>query len=88
MTTAAGLGDLVETVRRRLAAEPGDLTPHRVADALRAAGRPVGDASVLAVYEASTHLVREAEVELRNAARAGLRAEAVRRVRVRWRAPP
>ncbi len=42
---------LVEEVRRRLAAEPGALTPHRVADALRAAGRPVGDATVLAVYE-------------------------------------
>lgn len=28
-------------------------------------------AALLAVYEASTHLVREAEVELRNAARAG-----------------
>ena len=42
---------LVEEVRRRRAAEPGALTPHRVADALRAAGRPVGDATVLAVYE-------------------------------------
>ncbi|QSR24380.1 pilus assembly protein CpaF [Nocardioides aromaticivorans] len=42
---------MVEEVRRRLAAEPGALTPHRVADALRAAGRPVGDATVLAVYE-------------------------------------
>nr|WP_242530448.1 TadA family conjugal transfer-associated ATPase [Nocardioides aromaticivorans] len=45
------LAALVEEVRRRLAAEPGALTPHRVADALRAAGRPVGDATVLAVYE-------------------------------------
>lgn len=43
---------LVEEVRRRLAAVEGSLTPHRVADALRAAGRPVGDATVLAVYEA------------------------------------
>ncbi|WP_435770374.1 TadA family conjugal transfer-associated ATPase [Nocardioides sp. SYSU DS0651] len=42
---------LVEEVRRRLAATPGALSPHRVADALRAAGRPVGDATVLAVYE-------------------------------------
>lgn len=42
---------LVEEVRRRLAAVEGALTPHRVADALRAAGRPVGDATVLAVYE-------------------------------------
>lgn len=45
------LAGLVEEVRRRLAAEPGALTPHRVADALRAAGRPVGDATVLAVHE-------------------------------------
>ena len=44
-------GDL-EAVRERLAREPGDLTPHRVAVALRESGRPVGDASVLAVYEA------------------------------------
>lgn len=43
---------LVEEVRTRLAHLPGDLTPHRVAEALRAAGRPVGDATVLAVYEA------------------------------------
>ncbi|KRA29799.1 pilus assembly protein CpaF [Nocardioides sp. Root614] len=43
---------LVEEVRRRLSAVEGALTPHRVADALRAAGRPVGDATVLAVYEA------------------------------------
>lgn len=43
---------LVEEVRGRLVRTPGDLTPHRVAEALRAAGRPVGDASVLAVYEA------------------------------------
>lgn len=42
---------LVEEVRRQLAAVPGALTPHRVADALRSAGRPVGDATVLAVYE-------------------------------------
>ncbi|MBM7517235.1 TadA family conjugal transfer-associated ATPase [Nocardioides nitrophenolicus] len=43
---------LVEDVRARLARTPGELGPHRVADALRAAGRPVGDATVLAVYEA------------------------------------
>lgn len=43
---------LVEEVRGRLVRTPGELTPHRVAEALRAAGRPVGDASVLAVYEA------------------------------------
>jgi len=44
--------ELVEDVRSRLAREPGPLTPHRVADALRASGRPVGDATVLAVHEA------------------------------------
>jgi pilus assembly protein CpaF len=43
---------LVDDVRDRLARTPGELTPHRVAEALRAAGRPVGDATVLAVYEA------------------------------------
>jgi len=42
----------VAAVRERLASTPGDLTPHRVAEALRAAGRPVGDATVLEVYEA------------------------------------
>ncbi len=47
--------DLVEVVRERLARTPGDLTPHRVAAALRAAGRPVGDATVLAVHEALRH---------------------------------
>jgi len=47
--------DLVEVVRDRLASTPGDLTPHRVATALRAAGRPVGDATVLAVHEALRH---------------------------------
>jgi pilus assembly protein CpaF len=44
--------DLLDAVRERLAREPGELTPHRVAVALREAGRPVGDATVLAVYEA------------------------------------
>jgi len=43
---------LVAAVRERLASSPGELTPHRVAEALRAAGRPVGDATVLEVYEA------------------------------------
>ena len=32
-------------------ASPATLTPHRVAAALRSAGRPVGDATVLAVHE-------------------------------------
>jgi pilus assembly protein CpaF len=44
--------DLVEEVRERLARESGELTPHRVAEALRSSGRPVGDATVLAVHEA------------------------------------
>lgn len=44
--------DLVDHVREWLARAPGDLTPHRVAEALRVTGRPVGDATVLAVYEA------------------------------------
>lgn len=43
-------GDL-DAVRDRLARSPGELTPHRVAEALREAGRPVGDAAVLAAYE-------------------------------------
>ena len=43
---------LLEEVRERLAAAPGDLSPHRVADAIRATGRPVGDATVLAVHDA------------------------------------
>jgi len=49
--TAEQVGDLVAQARGWLARNPGDLTPHRVAEALRATGRPVGDASVLAVYE-------------------------------------
>ncbi|WP_151083685.1 TadA family conjugal transfer-associated ATPase [Nocardioides cynanchi] len=49
MTTATDA--LVDEVRDRLAREPGPLTPHRVAEALRASGRPVGDATVLAVHE-------------------------------------
>ena len=43
--------DDLEAVRDRLARSPGELTPHRVAQALRESGRPVGDAAVLAVYE-------------------------------------
>lgn len=44
--------EVVEEVRAALAASGGDLTPFRVAEALRGAGRPVGDATVLAVHEA------------------------------------
>ncbi len=43
--------ELLDAVRERLARDPGELTPHRVAVALREAGRPVGDATVLSVYE-------------------------------------
>lgn len=43
--------EVVDEVRDWLARSPGQLTPHRVADALRVTGRPVGDATVLAVYE-------------------------------------
>lgn len=59
MSTSAepGLAGLLELVRERLAREPGEVTPHRVALALRAAGRPVGDATVLAVHEALRHEV-------------------------------
>ena len=52
--TAAGAAlsaGALEQVRDRLARDPGDLTPHRVAQALRVTGRPVGDATVLEVYE-------------------------------------
>lgn len=52
MTPGSDLVGLVEEVRTRLTRTPGELSPHRVADALRSAGRPVGDATVLAVYEA------------------------------------
>ncbi len=41
----------LDAVREWLARSPGELTPHRVAEALREAGRPVGDATVLAAYE-------------------------------------
>jgi len=48
MSAPAGL---VDQVRDRLSRTPGDLSPHRVAQALRETGTPVGDATVLAVYE-------------------------------------
>ena len=43
---------LVEGVRERLARDAAPLTPRLVAEALRAEGRPVGDATVLAVHDA------------------------------------
>lgn len=52
MTSATTIAPgLLDEVRERLASTPGDLSPHRVAAALRAAGRPVGDALVLAVHD-------------------------------------
>jgi pilus assembly protein CpaF len=54
---AAPLAELVAAVRDRLAGDGSALTPHLVAAALREAGRPVGDATVLAVHAA---LVRDA----------------------------
>ncbi len=44
--------DLLEGVRERLAREAAPLTPQLVARALREQGRPVGDATVLAVHDA------------------------------------
>jgi len=51
---AADVATLVETVRTRLAADGGPLTPARVAAALRADGAPIGHATVLAVHDALT----------------------------------
>jgi pilus assembly protein CpaF len=54
VTVSAGLElapEVIDGVREWLARVPGALTPQRVAEALRAAGRPVGDATVLAVHE-------------------------------------
>lgn len=44
--------ELVEEVRAHVARTGGAITPHAVAEALRLVGRPVGDATVLAVHEA------------------------------------
>ncbi len=43
--------EVLDDLRDRLSRHPGELSPHRVAQALRESGRPVGDAMVLAVYE-------------------------------------
>ncbi|WP_051706164.1 TadA family conjugal transfer-associated ATPase [Nocardioides aequoreus] len=48
---AAELGELVDLVRDRLARDAATLTPRLVAEALRERGRPVGDATVLAVHD-------------------------------------
>ncbi len=51
--TASGLPlGIVEAVRDRLSRRPGELTPARVAEALRETGLPVGDTTVLAVHDA------------------------------------
>lgn len=53
MSSPVASEDLVETVRTRLAGSGvTDLTPMHVAGALRQAGTPVGDATVLAVHAA------------------------------------
>ncbi len=58
MNAGTGRGDIgplteiVELVRHRLVAQPGALSPARVAQALRETGMPVGDATVLAVHDA------------------------------------
>ncbi len=44
--------DLLDGVRERLARDAAPLTPQLVAQALRDQGRPVGDATVLAVHDA------------------------------------
>jgi pilus assembly protein CpaF len=44
--------DVLVAVRDHLARAAAELTPERVAQALRASGRPVGDATVLAVHDA------------------------------------
>lgn len=52
MTIAVDVApQVVDLVRDHLARTPGELTPHRVQEALRAEGRIVGDATVLAVFE-------------------------------------
>jgi pilus assembly protein CpaF len=46
--------DVVDAVREHLARQGADVTPERVAAALRDQGRPVGDAAVLAVHDRLT----------------------------------
>src|SRR5690606_6626839 len=49
---SAALADLAETVRARLARDGSDLSPARLAAALRGPGAPVGGATVLAGHAA------------------------------------
>ena len=52
LNTVSPVGvEVLDDLRERLSRRPGELTPQRVAEALREAGRPVGDAMVLSVYE-------------------------------------
>jgi pilus assembly protein CpaF len=51
-TTPGVLDDVLVAVRDQLARDGAPLTPQRVAQALREDGRPVGDATVLAVHDA------------------------------------
>lgn len=50
--SAAVTAELLDGVRERLARDAAPLTPQLVAQALREQGRPVGDATVLAVHDA------------------------------------
>ena len=52
MSSPAVPAVLLEQVRDQLAREGAELTPEHVAQALRERGRPVGDATVLAVHDA------------------------------------
>ena len=52
MSSPAVPAAMLEQVRDQLAREGAELTPERVAQALRDRGRPVGDATVLAVHDA------------------------------------
>ena len=51
MRTSRDVGDLADVVREQLARTGTDLSPDVVAGALRERGRPVGDATVLAVHD-------------------------------------
>jgi len=51
---------VVEAVREQLARQGAEVTPERVARALRDQGRPVGDATVLAVHDRLREEVRGA----------------------------
>ena len=52
MSSPAVPAAMLEQVRDQLAREGAELTPEHVAQALRDRGRPVGDATVLAVHDA------------------------------------